>query len=51
MAQSGANGTEYFLGDVFSSVRQLVDAGGEVTLAQSYTPYGEALSTAGVKIR
>ena len=47
VAQSGASGAEYFHGDALGSVRQPVDTGGEVTLAQSYTPYGEVLSTAG----
>jgi RHS repeat-associated protein len=39
--------TEYFLGDALGSVRQLVDSSGTVTLAKSYTPYGEVRSTAG----
>ncbi|MFZ6027009.1 MAG: RHS repeat-associated core domain-containing protein [Chloroflexota bacterium] len=44
---------QYFLGDarrlhaVAGSVRQLADATGEITLARSYTPYGEVLSSAG----
>jgi len=39
--------TEYFLGDALGSVRQLVNAGGTITLGKSYTPYGEVTSTAG----
>ena len=39
--------TEYFLGDALGSVRQLVNSGGTVTLAKSYMPYGETLSSAG----
>jgi hypothetical protein len=32
IAQYGANGPEYYLGDALGSVRQLVDASGDVTL-------------------
>ena len=39
--------TEYFLGDALGSVRQLTDASGEITLAKSYQPYGEMLSSFG----
>lgn len=37
----------YFLGDALGSVRQLVDANGTVTLAKSYEPYGQMLSSVG----
>jgi hypothetical protein len=47
IAQSGAPGAQYFLGDALGSVRQLVDANGEVLLAQSYEPYGAVLESAG----
>jgi RHS repeat-associated protein len=47
IAQYGASGAQYFLGDVLGSVRQLVDTDGEVLLAQSYEPYGEVLASAG----
>jgi RHS repeat-associated protein len=47
MAQYGATGAEYFLGDALGSVRQLADADGQVSLAQSYKPYGETLSSSG----
>ena len=47
VAQTGGTGTDYSLGDALGSVRQLVNAGGEVTLAKSYTPYGEVMSSAG----
>jgi RHS repeat-associated protein len=40
--------TEYFLGDALGSVRQLTDSNGAVTLAKSYRPYGETLSSAGI---
>jgi RHS repeat-associated protein len=47
MAQYGATGTEYFLTDAPGSVRQLADTEGEVSLAQSYEPYGDVLSSSG----
>jgi RHS repeat-associated protein len=47
IAQYGVNGGEYFLGDALGSVRQLVNGAGDVTLTQSYTPYGEILSSSG----
>jgi RHS repeat-associated protein len=47
VAQYGASGGEYFLGDALGSVRQLVNGTGDVTLTQSYTPYGEILSSSG----
>ncbi len=37
----------YFLPDGLGSVRQLVDSSGGVTLAKSYEPYGEQLSSSG----
>ena len=39
--------TEYFLTDALGSVRQLTDGAGEITLAKSYQPYGEVLTSAG----
>ena len=45
--QDSAAGKAYFLGDALGSVRQLADAGGNVTLSRSYTPFGEVLSSAG----
>ncbi len=39
--------TDYFLADALGSVRQLTDAQGAVTLAKSYQPYGETLTSAG----
>jgi len=39
--------TEYFLGDALGSVRQLTNTSGQVTLAKSYNPYGEMLSSNG----
>lgn len=47
IAQYGANGAEYFLGDALGSVRQLVNASGNITLAKDYKPYGEVLSSTG----
>ena len=47
VAQYGATGVQYFLGDALGSVRQLVDSSGEVLLARSYEPYGEVLGSAG----
>jgi YD repeat-containing protein len=38
---------EYLLTDALGSVRQIVDADGNVTLAESYEPYGNVLSSAG----
>jgi YD repeat-containing protein len=39
--------TDYFITDALGSVRQLTDAGGEITLAKSYAPYGEVTLSAG----
>jgi RHS repeat-associated protein len=47
VAQYGAHGGEYFLGDALGSVRQLVDASGAVRLTRSYQPYGELLASNG----
>ena len=41
------SGSEWLLGDALGSVRQLVDDSGDVVLVQSYTPYGQFLSTSG----
>ncbi len=40
-------GWVYHLPDALGSVRQLADANGDVTLARSYTPYGEVLDSDG----
>ena len=40
IAQINRADTTYFLGDRLGSVRQLADAGGGVTLAAAYDPYG-----------
>jgi RHS repeat-associated protein len=47
IAQADQVGKEYFLGDALGSVRQLTDASGVVSLAKSYKPYGDELSSAG----
>jgi RHS repeat-associated protein len=38
---------EYLLADALGSVRQIVDVDGNVTLAESYEPYGNVLSSNG----
>lgn len=38
---------EYLLADALGSVRQIVDGDGNVTLAESYEPYGSVLSSNG----
>jgi RHS repeat-associated protein len=38
---------EYLLADALGSVRQIADANGNVTLAESYEPYGSVLSSTG----
>ena len=38
---------EYLLPDALGSVRQIVDASGNVTLAKSYEPYGTVLTSTG----
>ena len=47
VAQQNVTSTDYFLGDALGSVRQLANASGSVTLARSYEPYGNVLSSAG----
>jgi YD repeat-containing protein len=46
LAQYGSS-WEYLLADALGSVRQIVDADGNVTLAESYEPYGSVLSSNG----
>ena len=46
LAQYGGT-WEYLLADALGSVRQIVDANGNVTLAESYEPYGSVLSSNG----
>ncbi len=46
LAQYGA-AWEYLLPDALGSVRQIVDANGNVTLAESYEPYGSVLNSTG----
>jgi RHS repeat-associated protein len=47
IAQVSETQTGYFLPDALGSVRQMADEEGEITLAQSYTPYGEVLASEG----
>ena len=47
IAQISDTQTGYFLGDALGSVRQVADETGAVNLVQSYSPYGEVLSSVG----
>lgn len=47
IAQVSETQTGYFLGDALGSVRQVVDPQAEILLAQSFSPYGEVLSSVG----
>jgi len=47
ISQQNRAATEYFLGDALGSVRQLVDAAGQITLVKSYEPYGSVVSSVG----
>jgi RHS repeat-associated protein len=47
IAQAVGTVTEYFLGDALGSVRQLTNAGGTITYAKVYDPYGVVSSTSG----
>ncbi len=49
IAQYSGTAPEYFLPDALGSVRQLADASGNVTLAQSFQPFGETLSQGGCR--
>jgi hypothetical protein len=44
IAQTSENSPEYFSEDALGSVRQLVDANGNVTLGRMYKPYGAVLA-------
>ena len=47
LAQVEGSDVGWFLGDALGSVRQVVDDGGEVVLARSYSPFGVVLSQSG----
>jgi RHS repeat-associated protein len=47
IAQYAGTTPAYFLGDALGSVRQLANASGAVTLARSYEPFGNTLSSMG----
>ena len=47
IAQLGASGRDYFLGDALNSVRQLVNDIGQTRLGRAYEPFGGVLSTTG----
>jgi RHS repeat-associated protein len=47
IAQFAGATPQYFLADHLGSVRQLTNAGGAVTLAKGYQPYGTVLSSSG----
>ncbi len=43
IAQYAGTTPEYYLGDALGSVRQMVDASGNVVIAKEYDPYGEVM--------
>ena len=47
LVQTGNTNTDYFLGDAHGSTRQLTDAIGEIGLARSYDPFGNARASTG----
>jgi RHS repeat-associated protein len=47
IAQQGLSSRNYFLGDVLSSTRQLVDDAGRIGLGKAYEPFGDLLLVAG----
>ena len=46
-SQQTSAGTQYFLDDGLGSVRELVDASGNLTLVKRYDPYGQTISSSG----
>jgi hypothetical protein len=46
IGEEGVAGCQYHHGDALGSVRQLTDPGGAISLAKSYEPYGDLLSSA-----
>jgi len=47
ISEEQPDGWQYYLGDALGSARQLTNEAGEITLAKSYLPFGEAISEAG----
>ncbi len=47
IAQVSETQTGYFLPDALGSVRDIADENGEITMTQSYTPYGEVMASEG----
>jgi RHS repeat-associated protein len=47
IAQAAGPENSFYLSDALGSVRQLTDAGGDVTLAKGYDPFGDAGSSIG----
>ncbi len=47
IAERQGTASEYYLGDVLGSVRQLTNNGGTVTLARSYDPFGKTMQSIG----
>jgi RHS repeat-associated protein len=47
LAQDNGVNPEYFLSDGLGSIRQLVDASGNISLSQSFDPYGQLVSKNG----
>ena len=45
--QAEDGNTEWYLGDALGSVRQLVDADGDVVLRRDYSPYGQVVTETG----
>jgi len=47
LSQQTLTGTQYFLDDGLGSVRELVDASGNLTLVKRYDPYGQTIASVG----
>jgi RHS repeat-associated protein len=47
VAQYTSSAWQYLLADALGSVRQIVDASGNILLSESYEPYGKLLSSSG----
>jgi RHS repeat-associated protein len=47
IAQTSSTATGYFMDDALGSVRQVSDPTAKIVLAQSYSPYGETISSSG----
>ena len=47
IGEKQTGGWPYYLGEALGSVRQLANAGAAVTLARSYEPFGDTLTSSG----